>query len=87
MTVEQKETYLLKVNYSAKDVMALLDCKHTWATKIMNECRAKYGGAVLGRNVITSKSFWLREGTTIEEELRLLSFAKGYGKELHKGNI
>lgn len=87
MTVEQKETYLLKVNYSAKDVMALLECGHTWATKVMNECREKYGGAVMGRNTITSKSFWLREGTTLEEELRLLSFAKGYAKEIHQRNV
>jgi hypothetical protein len=76
------------VNYSAKDVKALLNCGRTWATKIMNECRLKYGGAVMGRNVITSKSFWLREGTTIEEELRLLSIAKGYAdQEIQKRKI
>lgn len=82
MTIEEKERFLLMVNYSAKDIMVLLDCGHTWATKVIKECKAKFGGAVKGRNVITAKSFWLREGTTLEEELRLLSFAKGYGKEL-----
>lgn len=62
--------------------MALTGCKKTWATKIMNDCRSKFGGSIVGRpNVITSKSFWKREGTTIEEELRLLSIAK-YGKEV-----
>ena len=83
MTVEEKEMYLLKVTYSPKDIRTLLNCGRTWAHKIMNECRSKYGGAVLGRNVITAKSFWLREGTTLEEELRLLSYAKGYGAKLH----
>lgn len=82
MTIEKKERFLLMANYSAKDVMAILECGHTCATKVMNECKTKFGGAVKGRNVITAKSFWLREGTTLEEELRLLSFAKGYGKEL-----
>ncbi len=82
MTVEEKETLLLKANYTAKDVMFLANVAHTQATKIMNECRVKYGGAVAGRmNVIKAKSFWEREGTTIEEELRLLSIAKyGYQK-------
>lgn len=71
------------VNYAPRDVMALLGCGHTWATKVMKECRTNFGGTVKGRNVITAKSFWLSQGTTLEEELRLLSFAKGYGKELH----
>lgn len=87
MTIEEKEYYLLKTNYTAKDVKALLECGSTWASKIMNDCRKKHNGAVLGRNVITAKSFWLSQGTTIEEELRLLSIAKGYGKTLQERNI
>ena len=82
MTIIEKEKYLLKVNYKAKDIMALLDCGHTWATRVMKECANKFGGAVKGRNVITAKSFWLHEGTTLEEELRLLSVALGYGKAI-----
>ena len=88
MTIEEKEKYLLKTNYSARDVMALLDIGHTRATKVMKECRTKYGGAVMGRdNVISSSSFWLREGTTREEELRVIAYAKGYGKEVHKADV
>ncbi len=83
MTIEEKENYLTKASYSAKDIMALLGCGRTWATKVMNECKTKYSGAIAGRNVIKSQSFWLREGTTIEEQLRLLSIAKNYGEKLH----
>lgn len=88
VTLEEKETYLLKTNYSAKDVMFLLGIGKTQATKVMNECRVKYGGAVMGRkNIITTNSFWLREGTTREEELRVIAYAKGYGKELHERDV
>lgn len=89
MTIDEKEQYLLKANYSAKDVMALLNIGHTQATKVIKECREKYYGAVYGRaNLITSRSFWAREGTTREEELRVIAYAKGYNtEELHKGNL
>ncbi len=88
MTIEEKEMYLLKTNYSARDVMVLLGIGHTQATKVMNECRVKFGGAVMGRqNIITANSFWLREGTTREEELRVIAYAKGYGKELHERDV
>ena len=88
MTIEEKENYLLKTNYSAKDVMFLLGIGKTRATEVMNECRVKYGGAIMGRqNVITANSFWLREGTTREEELRVIASAKGYGKELHQRDV
>lgn len=88
MTIEEKENYLLKTNYSAKDVMALLGIGKTRATEIMNECRVKYGGAVMGRpNIISANSFWVREGTTREAELRLIAVAKGYGQELHERNV
>ena len=83
MTIEEKEKVLLKSSYSAKDVMFLLGIGHTQATRVMNECRVKYGGAIPSRPlVITSESFWKREGTTREEELRVIAYAKGYGKEL-----
>lgn len=88
MTIEEKEVYLLKSHYSAKDVMFLLGCKKTWATKVMKECRTKYGGAIVGRPLlITANSFWLREGTTREEELRVIAYAKGYGTELHNRDV
>lgn len=94
MTIEEKETCLLKTNYSAKDVMFLLGIKKTQATKVMKECRAKYGGTIPGRlNIISAKSFWLREGTTREEELRVIAYAKTYEKasenntELHERNV
>lgn len=88
MTIEEKETYLLKTNYSAKDVMFLLNIGKTQATKVMNECRVKYGGAVMGRqNIITANSFWLREGTTREAELRVIAYAKGYGTKLHDRDV
>lgn len=77
MTIEEKESYLLKANYTATDIMALKKCGRTCATKIMNDCKANYKGAILGRNVIKASSFWVREGTTIENELRLLAIAKG----------
>jgi hypothetical protein len=80
MTIEEKEKFLLMSNYSAKHIMKILECGRTTASKIMNECRSRYNGSVIGRNVITAKSFWQREGTTIEEELRLLSVAKQYAK-------
>lgn len=81
MTIEEKEYYLTKVNYSAKDVMAILGIHKTQATKVIKECKIKFGGAVLGRtNFIKAESFWKREGTTIEEELRKLGCAKGYVK-------
>lgn len=84
MTIEERERYLLKTSYSAKDVMALLGCKKTWATKVMKECKTKYGGAIPERPLlIKANSFWLREGTTREEELRVIAYAKGYGTELH----
>lgn len=79
MTIEEKEKYLLKSNYSAKDVMALTGVQKSRASVIMNECRTIYNGSIKYRpSVITSKSFWLREGTTIEEQYRLLGIAKGY---------
>lgn len=88
MTIEEKETYLLKTNYSAKDVMALLGIGKSRATEVMNECRVKYGGAIMGRqNVVTANSFWLREGTTREKELRVIAYAKGYCQELHERDI
>ena len=83
MNIEEKENLLLKHSYSAKDVMALSDVKHTRAQQIMNECRAKYGGSIAGRNnVITSASYWAREGTTREEELRIILYAKESSKKL-----
>ena len=79
MTIEEREYYLLKTNYSAKDIMALLGCKKTWATKVMKECKTKYDGEITGRPLlIKANSFWLREGTTREEELRFIAYAKGY---------
>lgn len=88
MTIEEKENYLTKSNYSAKDIMALLGIGKTQATKVMNECRSKFGGTILGRqNVIKSSSFWLREGTTREAELRVIAYAKGYDQELHERNV
>lgn len=88
MTIEEKETYLLKTNYSAKDVMVLLNIGKTQATKVMNECKVKYGGAVMGRqNVIRASSFWEREGTTREVELGVIAYAKRYGTELHERNV
>lgn len=87
MTLEEKETYLVKTNYTAKDVKVLLNIGKTQATKVMNECRVKYHGAVMGRpTIITSKSFWEREGTTREAELRVIAYAKGY-KELHERDV
>ena len=80
MTVEQMELYLLKVNYVNRDVCELAGVKTTRATVIMNECKAKHGGAVIGRpNVITAKSYWKYQGTTLEEQLRLLAIVKGHG--------
>ncbi|MCK9236392.1 MAG: hypothetical protein M0Q41_13395 [Bacteroidales bacterium] len=80
MKVEQLEPYLLKVNYSGQDIQELAGVKRTHATKIMSICRSKYNGAVIGRPyVVTAKSYWLYEGTTLEEQLRLLAIAKGNG--------
>jgi len=80
VTIEQLEPYLLKVNYTGEDVRALKGIKKSMANRIMKECREKHSGAVLGRPyVITAKSYWKREGTTIEEQLRLLAIAKGNG--------
>lgn len=82
MTLEEKEFYLTKVNYSAKDVMFMLGCQKTWATKVIKECKEKYNGTVVGRPIlIKAESFWAYLGTTMENELRKLGCAKGYVKE------
>ena len=79
MTLEEKERFLLKSTYSANDVKFLTNLAKSRVSVIMNICREKYGGTVPYRaNVITAKSFWLYEGTTIDEEYRLLGIAKGY---------
>lgn len=79
MTIEEKENYLLLSTYSAKDIMALTKTSRSNASIIMNECKNFFDGAVKYRDtVITARSFWQREGTTIEEQFRLLGIAKGY---------
>lgn len=77
MTLEEKEMYLLKPTYTAKDIMAITGCKKSWATQIMKECKDRFNGSVLYRDyVITARSFWEREGTTLEEQYALLGIAK-----------
>ena len=79
MTIEEKEKYLLMASYSARDVMELKGVQQTRASVIMKECRDYYGGTIKYRpNAITAESFWKREGTTLEEQYRLLGIAKGY---------
>lgn len=79
LTIEEKEKYLLMASYTAKDIMDLKGVQKSRASKIMAECRERYGGTIKFRpNACTSKSFWLREGTTLEEEYRLLGISKGY---------
>ena len=79
MTIEEKERYLLMTSYTAKQIMELTGLKRASATAIMNECKLKYGGAIKYRpNAITAESFWLREGTTLEKQYKLLGIAKGY---------
>lgn len=81
MTVEDKEKFLMMVSYSAKDVMILTGYAKSKVTIIMNECKLMFGGIIRHRpNAITSKSFWLWNGSSIEEEYRLLGIAKGYNK-------
>ncbi len=80
VTIEEKERFLMKPSYTAKDIMDMLGCKKTWATQVMNECRRKFGGLIPGRNAITPHSFWLHEHTTLDEQLRQLSIAKGYAQ-------
>jgi len=80
MTLEEKEELLLKATYNSSDIKKLTnyEIKRTRVSQIMNECKTKFNGAVLYRpNVITSKSYWAREGTTIEQEYYLLGIAKG----------
>lgn len=79
MTLEEKENILLMATYSAKEVSMLTGACRASVTTIMNKCKDLFGGAVKYRNnVITAKSFWEYQGTTIEEEYRLLGIAKGY---------
>lgn len=79
MTIDEKEKYLLMASYTAKEIMELTGLKRASATAIMNECKLKYGGAIKYRpNSITAESFWLREGTTLEKQLKFLGIVKGY---------
>lgn len=69
----------MKVNYTGKDVKVLTggNLGKTQITKIMNKCRDEHAGCVIGRPyVISAKSYWEYEGTTLEEQLRLLGIAK-----------
>lgn len=79
MTIEEKEKYLLMASYTAREIMELTGLKRASASAIMNECKIKYGVAIKYRpNSITAESFWLREGTTLEKQLKFLGIAKGY---------
>lgn len=81
MTLEEKEKYLLKASYNREDIRQLTGFANTMISNVMNFCREKFNGSVPYRsNVITARSFWLWNGTSIEEEYRLLGVAKGYVK-------
>lgn len=78
MSIDEMESLLLKANYDVYDIMALEECRPTKARKVMNVCRSKYRGNVLGRtNCVKSESYWLYQGTTIDEQLRRFGILKG----------
>ena len=78
MNLVEKEKYLLKASYDFKDVMALAECKKTKAYEVMEACRKRYRGSIPGRpGAITARSYWEYQGTTIEQEIRLLRMLKG----------
>ncbi len=81
MTIEEKEKYLMKASFNAKDIAELTGLKGTRVTVIMKECKLNFGGLIKNRpNAIKASSFWKWTGSSIEEEYRLLGIAKGYGQ-------
>lgn len=82
MTIQEKETYLMKAAYDVDDVRVLTEySSKTKCREVMNLCRTnQYGGfipGIRGRYFIKAESLWLYLGTTMEAELRKLAIAKG----------
>lgn len=82
MTLEEKEQLLLKSTYNIHDIIKLSNCSRNKAKEIMMICKYKFNGEVKFRpNVITSSSYWKYEGSSVEDQYKLLGFAKGYHEE------
>ncbi len=72
MKKEVFEEMIFKVSFTAKDIAIMTGLKRSRVSQIMKECRLNYGGEIpFRKNAITSKSYWLREGTTREELIKL----------------
>ena len=79
LTLELKEELLLKPVLKAKEVQLLTGFALPKCYTIMDICRKKYGGKLIGSSsVIRTKSLMLYLDTTLEDELRLIGIAKGY---------
>lgn len=82
LTVEEKEAILTKLSLNAQDIMALVGCSLSFAYKIMTFARQEFNGrAGLLTNNITARSLCQVMGTTLEEELKALYFAKNEKKK------
>lgn len=79
LTIEEKEKILLKPCLRVKDIELLTGYSKSACYQLMSECRANYNGkAGIRTDAITTKSFCLALGTSVEEQMRLIGIAKGF---------
>lgn len=82
MTLEEKEYYLMLPAYRVDDIHKMLGGSYDLAKRVKRVCVKEFDGKIEGRPLcVTAKSFWLYMGSSLEEELRLIGIAKGYGKK------
>lgn len=80
LTIETKEKILLKPCIRVNDIETLTGYSRCKCYELMRICKNNFNGqAGIRTDAITPKSLCKALGTSIEEELRLIGIAKGYG--------